>query len=86
MNLRGLVLIGFSGLCLTAVALFHDSKERRSFAAGLAKATTPLRDCMREGINTSSGRVGCFQPVSAQMGRAVFGDKRYHGGSAMSRR
>ncbi|MEL7115777.1 MAG: hypothetical protein AAGP08_09325 [Pseudomonadota bacterium] len=85
MDVRGLVLIGFSALCLTAAGLFHDQQQRRAMAAGLASASTPLRDCMREGINTTSGRVGCFQPVSAIMGRAFFGGS-YGGGHAMSRR
>lgn len=86
MNLRGLVLIGFSGLCLTAAAMFNQSYERSSFAAGLAQATTPIRDCMREGITTSAGRVGCFTPVSAEIGGAAFNTKRYTGGNALSRR
>ena len=86
MNMRGLVLIGFSGLCLTAAALFHNTTERSSFAAGLAKATTPLRDCMRESITTSAGRVGCFTPVSAEIGGRAFNTKRYSGGNAFTRR
>ena len=85
MNVRGLVLIGFSGLCLVAAGLAHENQSRRGVAANLALATTPLRDCMRDGINTASGRVGCFQPVSAAMGKAIFG-KSYGGGAAMSRR
>ena len=85
MNLRGLVLIGFSALCLSAAGLAHHKQKQIGLSQRLASVSTPVRDCMREGITTSSGRVGCFQPVSAAIGRAVFG-KNYGGGAAMSRR
>lgn len=85
MNLRGLVLIGFSGLCLLAAGLAENAQDRRSLSSSLASATAPSgRDCMRQSINTASGIVGCFQPVSAVMGRAIFGSD-YKGGSALWR-
>ena len=85
MNTRGLVLIGFSALCLLTAGLAHDKTEKRALSQRLAAISEPVRACMREGITTSGGRVGCFQPVSAAIGRTVFGQS-YGGGSAMSRR
>lgn len=77
---RGLVLIGFSGMCLAAAGLTYQAERRQSIAHGLAEASHTLRTCMREGITTSGGRVGCFRPVSAVLS-APFG-----GGGAITRR
>ena len=71
MPLRGLVLIGFSGLCLALVGLAHHESSGRG--------------CMSEGIVTSAGRVACLQPVSAAIGQAMFGISPNRG-SAMSQR
>jgi hypothetical protein len=85
MNVRGLVLIGFSGLCVAAAGLAHDAHRKHSIGQSLASVSQPMRACMQDGITTSSGRVGCFVPVSAAIGKAVFG-RNYGGGAAMSRR
>jgi len=85
MNVRGIVLIGFSGLCLLAAGLAHHKQQGMGVSHRLATVSSPVRECMREGIASSNGHVGCFQPVSAAIGRAVFG-KSYEGGAAMSRR
>jgi len=86
MNFRGLVLIGFSGLCLGAAGLTYEQTNKNGISQRLASITQPVRQgCMAQGIDTSNGRVGCFQPVSAAIGKAVFG-KSYGGGAAMSGR
>lgn len=85
MNYRGLVLIGFSGLCLIAAGLASTHSKDQRLSSRLAEITQPTAACMREGIITSSGQVGCFQPVSAAIGKTVFG-MSYGGGNAFNSR
>jgi len=72
MTLRNYVLIGFSGLCIvTAVAGFSsEPKTGETLETVSVQPTEP--NCMLEGIDTSEGRVGCFQPVIAVVDEDFF--------------
>ena len=72
MNVRGLVLIGFSAACLAVAGLAHQEQQKRGMSLALAK-TMAKRDCMGEGFHTINGRVGCLTQVSFPLVKGLFG-------------
>lgn len=62
MNVRNTVLLGFSGLCLGIAGMTYGQSQKNQTAM---EARTAEVDCMLDGIETSEGILGCFQPVIA---------------------
>lgn len=63
MKVRNTVLLGFSGLCLGIAGMTYGQSQKNQTAM-VARAAVQA-DCMLDGIETSEGTLGCFQPVIA---------------------
>ena len=86
MNVRGLVLIGFSAACLGVAGLGHHAEKKRAMSMALTK-TMLSRDCMNEGFKTPGGRVGCITQVSFPLFKGLLGGgPSYRGGGAFGGR
>ncbi len=83
MDLRGMVLIGFSAACLAVAGLAYQEQQRREMGVSLAGAFADY-DCRGEGLETSAGRVGCMTPVSFPLIGDFLKPTRYAGGAAMN--
>ena len=58
MDLRGLVLIGFSAACLAVSSLAYQESKRKGLQRGLAAAIAASRgNCMENGFDTTAGEV-----------------------------
>ncbi len=84
MDLRGLVLIGFSAACIGVAGLAYQESKRKSMSRGLALATAGFGStCMRNGFDTTAGRVGCLTQTSFGLLKTAIGaEKSYRGGGA----
>ena len=88
MNLRGMVLIGFSAGCLAVAGIAHHNSKSGQVSNALANLSTKNNGlCETSGFETSAGHVGCLQQVSFNFikGKASRA-KSYFGGDAMNRR
>ncbi len=72
MNVRGLVLIGFSAACLAVAGLAYQDQQKQGMSLALAKMMAK-RDCGGEVFHTAHGRVACLRQVSFPLVKGVFG-------------
>ena len=79
MDLRGLVLIGFSAACLGVAGLAYQVDQKRSMSLSLAK-TMAAQECGNAGFDTPFGRVSCLRQVSFPLVKGLLG-----AGGAMNR-
>lgn len=65
MKIRNAILLGFSGLCLGLAGVTYGQQQKNGEAMEVSTSYFPNADCSLDGIETSEGILGCFQPVIA---------------------
>ena len=65
MDLRGIVLIGFSMACLGVAGLAYQQKKQLDLTAGLSNARGASHSsCRGSSVQTNMGRLSCIQRTS----------------------
>ena len=72
MKLRTFTVLGVTGLSLLTAAAGYSASEIDKTVEALANNTEVQSDCMLDGFDTPSGRVGCFEPVIAIIDESFF--------------